>query len=445
MVDGDIIARFRERQGALMLLAALEGKPALDLIHSNPCLAFCLALNWEFHRPTVSFPMHAAREQLRRRQRDISGWLGFPGTEAFANLLRKVLPESASVQRCLDLREAVANAELARMLSHLPRINAGVLALVGRTQFHSILTPRLLAEVAMLPGEDTKADCARTIEDIHHMARLLAKDPPAQPIPSCKRLHLIHEAMVCEVNEREIPGYRGHDLPAPPLKGIRRGPARITPIRSTEQLNHLGREQHNCVASYASRIRRGEVFIYRVHTARETCTLAISRDNDKPWAIHDLRAACNHPPHPTTLRMVRGWLANVQAPANRNASIVNGAGHTHAGASGDAGQQPIAPVPVAGISNGGIEIAPVTGWSDLEAIAQLDGSDVGQRSRKMRSGTWYAYRIRDGGEELVLLIARTGSRRWRLQDLWSSSGLPVRGATLAIVSAWLGRMQGAFR
>ena len=71
MEDASIIARFPEQQGALMLLTAIEGKPAIDLLNSNPCLAFCLALNREFHQPPVSMPMSAARELLQRRQREI--------------------------------------------------------------------------------------------------------------------------------------------------------------------------------------------------------------------------------------------------------------------------------------------------------------------------------------------------------------------------------------
>jgi hypothetical protein len=51
---------------------------------------------------------------------------------------------------------------------------------------------------------------------------------------------------------------RFHVAPVPNLPGV------VEPVDSAEQLVLEGRQQFNCVASYAPRVREGRVLIYRV-------------------------------------------------------------------------------------------------------------------------------------------------------------------------------------
>ena len=69
-----VLARFGTRQWHLAKLAQLDG--GLDLIKTNPGLAFCLASSWVFKRTT--HPWRTARRLLRLKRRDAAGWL--PGT-----------------------------------------------------------------------------------------------------------------------------------------------------------------------------------------------------------------------------------------------------------------------------------------------------------------------------------------------------------------------------
>jgi hypothetical protein len=60
------------------------------------------------------------------------------------------------------------------------------------------------------------------------------------------------------------------------------------------------------VASYAARVRRGRVAIYRV-LAPERCTLSLARHRGV-WAIDQLERACNRPPSASTVAAVTEWL-----------------------------------------------------------------------------------------------------------------------------------------
>ena len=83
-----------------------------------------------------------------RRQRDVLGWLRFPEREGAARIVAKVIPEAVTEASMLALRAALADEHAARLLAHLPHVNAGVLGLVGDATLRPAVTPRLLAEVA---------------------------------------------------------------------------------------------------------------------------------------------------------------------------------------------------------------------------------------------------------------------------------------------------------
>ena len=68
-----------------------------------------------------------------------------------------------------------------------------------------------------------------------------------------------------------------------------------------------GRCQHNCVVSYAGRVAKGKVAIYRV-LEPERATLSLVRRRDL-WHIEQLKGPCNHPVKAKTRQAVRAWIA----------------------------------------------------------------------------------------------------------------------------------------
>ena len=68
-------------------------------------------------------------------------------------------------------------------------------------------------------------------------------------------------------------------LPPPPLPGMK---GKTVPLRTQSELVGEGREQKNCVATYAAGVAAGKCFIYRVlYSGR--ATLCIRRQSDGNW------------------------------------------------------------------------------------------------------------------------------------------------------------------
>lgn len=308
MSVAEIVSRFRACRGSVVLFAS-EGKAAEELLQSNPLAGFCLAVNDQFRPPPPVCPLANAVHMMWRPQREILGWLGFPGTEASAKLGRKCVPESLTIERCLRLRRALRQEAVRALLAHLPRINAGVMDLVAIPGAPRGLTPQLLAEVAQCREEDEAGTMAPLLEDARRMAGLLQRRRELERVRTRQRLRQLHDELTEEYNRRQQIRRSGRGFPPPPIPGMTSPAIRIVPITTPEALRALGREQHNCVASYAAQVFRGQTYIYRVQCGTEVCTLALERTRDGGWRFQDLKGVCNRPPSSNASRWVRLWLS----------------------------------------------------------------------------------------------------------------------------------------
>jgi hypothetical protein len=303
----ELIAPFPDRHWHLLSLIARCGPAARDLVVSNPALAYALASNWVFHKPAVRRPLRSARALLApgRKQREILGWLGFPATEWARRLLRKIPVSSVGILRLLYLRDSLADAAVHKLLSHLPRINAGVIRIVTDPALRRHATPRLLEEVAHDPHEDRRPRAAFLLRDCLAMHRGPARFPALR---SLARLREVHDSLAEEL-WGEARSLRNVAFPPPPLEGT----PNIVPITDLWELEEEGRIQRNCVASYAHRILASrKVYIYRV-LAPERCTLSVARRGDR-WVLSEIRSACNRPASPETIRVVQEWIRRASAP-----------------------------------------------------------------------------------------------------------------------------------
>ena len=295
-----LVQCFPRRQWHLLsMLARCPG--AADLVVSNPALAFCLASNWVFHRPTVQRPLRAARALLRHKQRYIAEWLGFPGTEAAVRVLRKVQPEACEVSPLLRLRELMRKPKILRHLGHFPPLDHLGLRLVACPKPYGWATPALLTEVQV--DSQTVIRCGRLLEDMLEMRQLLGEARPPHPLRSMKQLQGLHDDLMTRLNRAKIPWKVSPPFPPPPLPGT----AEIVPLVSAKDLAEEGWQQRNCVAAYASRVRRGCCYIYRV-LAPERATLALFLRKDG-WRLGELEARSNRDVSQDTELLVKAWLA----------------------------------------------------------------------------------------------------------------------------------------
>ena len=86
------VSPFNYRQWHLLSMIARCGSPSLDLIHSNPALAWLLVSGSTYFNPRVRSSMRTIRNCLPKKQHVICGRLGFPARKATMKILKKIPP-----------------------------------------------------------------------------------------------------------------------------------------------------------------------------------------------------------------------------------------------------------------------------------------------------------------------------------------------------------------
>lgn len=237
------------------------------------------------------------------RQREIAGCLGYPEEESVVRILRKIPAASLDLERLKALRPVLRRTVARELLAHVPRLNAGVQALVADVSLIEFVTPGLLAGVAADDAEETQPQAAtmlRVVRDLWH--RLERRGTP-RPFDSLARLQRVQNELTAELARRTELGFLGEPLPPPPLPGHRD----IEPLTTAAMLIEEGGAQHNCVAGYGSLVRRGEQYIYRV-LKPQRATLAIAKGAHGDWEIAQIKLACNKQPATPTVEAVNAWL-----------------------------------------------------------------------------------------------------------------------------------------
>ncbi len=275
---------FPERKWHLLnLLARCPG--AFDLIHNNPALAYALASNWVFHKPAVLQPMRAARSLVRRKQREILGWLGFPATESGRHIFAKIRPRALSIEALLYLRDALRDAAVRKALTHVPRINAGVLRLASDLRYFPHVTPRLLEEVSQLPiYEEAGKSPVDFLKDILAMAEQDGWRHCPRQISSLARMYDVHDALTRRIRPQLAKRILDSPLPFPPPPFM--GTRTIQPIQTAGELLEEGDAMRHCAGSYIDSVADGSYFFYRVlEPVRATLAL---RYDDERWVPDQL-------------------------------------------------------------------------------------------------------------------------------------------------------------
>lgn len=293
------VERFPSEQWSILHL--LKNDPqAIDLVSTHPAVAFLLA-----HHFIGRF--HGRGEHHRfshLKQRVLARHFGFSATDAVVNILKKVPQESVSLRRLGQLRTALRDPEIQKILSHLEVVNAGVIELVGDPEFWRQSSPRLLREVSGHLVEKYRADTAESLHQILVMQQTVS---PGQrsTFQSREQLLRVHDELVLEFCRRAPETVKNCAFPRPPLPGVANC---IVPLRTPVELMEEGKAQSNCVASYAKRVEGGDIFIYRVRFP-ERATLSVVRGENGVWERGELKAARNASVSPATDRAVESWLA----------------------------------------------------------------------------------------------------------------------------------------
>lgn len=344
------------------LLELLAARPeAMQLATHNPVLAYLLANNDHFRKNLTKPPAYLAEWRLDYTQDKLLEWLGFPGRPAIAKLLRKIRPDAISIPLARLLRGALkSEPSPLPLLSHLKQLNRGVLGLAVLVHLQPYLTPKLMEEASSCvdgrpeddPGE--KLIKVLTANEAHRLAmpippirslrqidQLLNERLPAaivakrvQAEAEClasevRRMEMEAEAAAQVMRARERRGARiraqqksktdGDKIPLPPETEY------IIRLRTESEAKDEGKEQHNCVATYASQVAAQSAFIYRVlQPERATLELGINRQGY--WDIIQLVVAYNKPVAHDTWNYVRHWLTrhNMEQARQRLKAVKTG-------------------------------------------------------------------------------------------------------------------------
>jgi hypothetical protein len=286
-----LLQYYKRRWHLLNLLARCPG--ARDLHESNPALFFALASNWAFHKPAVARPMRAARSLVRKKQRAILDWLGFPATESARRILAKIPPAELNMGMLVYLRQSLADPVKHKLLGHLPLLNADNLRLINSQWAFAHIRPRVLFEAAVRNDPPGSQPVYEMLRDTLRMYERLDDFRRSDRFTSVGRLQIAHDEVTEIYNDRFVNGRFGMrnqvvgPFPAPPFAGT----DTIIPLTCETDLYAEGRDMHHCVGSYAPEVAAGKCYIYRV-TAPMRATIEICRHANS-WKIRQAKLACN--------------------------------------------------------------------------------------------------------------------------------------------------------
>lgn len=308
----EIVTPFRSRHWHLLSMAARCGAPSVDLMASNPALAWALASSWVFRSRSVKAPMRSIRSLLSpgRSQRDILSWLDFPSSESARRQLAKIESKSIGVNKLLSLRDAMRTADGMKMLSHLPRINWDAIRMISDDMLRPYVGMRLLEDVSnceelRLMDYEMNTTTAMLMQDCLPMMDDLGMDKTRlrqlRSRDDVKEFHddLVHRSTspglrqkVCDMRVLAEPPFSGNDY--------------IVPLNTEFALDREGIEMQHCVGSYGAFVRRGSIAVYKV-LSPERATLSLERSG-KVWRIREIKCKANADVSDATRAFVSAWL-----------------------------------------------------------------------------------------------------------------------------------------
>lgn len=302
------LARFRSHQWNLIILLSMKRR-FYDLLKSNPVLAYYLANTPEVMRRI--YRKELMMEDLAGMpQAGLAEILGIAPTKSMIRTLRKIAPVSASPGQVAQLQRCSRSEQRMKMLAHLQKINAGVLALASMPEpYIEHVTPQLLESVSR-SGKDL---CYSSIDTVLMNFVLTHRElDPDRRVPRFEhrdqlqhQLHVI-ETRYADIRNRKLMDKTPFEFP-PPIPQTDTIVALTSPYEVTEE----GRKQHHCVACHGESVKKGDTYIYRV-LEPERATLEIRRGEDGVWRIGQIQLACNKQPKRETKMAVLEWLNQTQ-------------------------------------------------------------------------------------------------------------------------------------
>lgn len=279
-----------------LLFLAYGGQRAAELFASNPALVYLLLAK---HRawPSKSGRVMQLQQILQSKQTRLLGNMGLPDTKSFRKVLAKLVAADANQKNINHLLSMFGNQQIYDLLKHLPFLNGKILSLISEHSI-SLLTPSLALELA------SSTDPAHNVIwlDTLRMLNLIQPQDRGKELKLCnyEELEQFHNALSQKIELERIMALQ---FPDPPLSGD----GNIEPIRTPTALLEEGRQQHNCVASYASLVTTGRWYIYGMKSPQR-CTLELQCNAFGKWELCQIKTDGNGKPSKESLAAAEQWL-----------------------------------------------------------------------------------------------------------------------------------------
>lgn len=302
VIPGDVlqaVQRFPGQHLRLLRFAAL-GSDAMQMMDSNPALAYLMAVRRRRQRRTRSILDCKNRELLRLRRTEILRALGVPDSSpAAVRLLGKVEARHCTPETVGALRRILANAAQALRTRHLRRISPGVAAIIADPALSERVTNAFLERLSLGGPGDRQAVAARYLRRFINVSK--GRIEAGRVFNSPEKLWytmLGHVDLLCSDDLMGL----NMPFPDPPVPDT---PA-CQALRTPQDMIDEADEQNNCLVTHIPNAAMGRLVFYRV-LAPERATLSLRRRAGK-WEIAELEGPGNEPVFPETEDYIRRWL-----------------------------------------------------------------------------------------------------------------------------------------
>jgi len=317
---------FRHLQTSLLQVLARCDK-ALQLFEHTPLLLWLIlerspgiVNNIDLLERLLRLRMPGILNVLYRKDRPHSG-PGIPGPfqKSHVRFLRSIGIREGNIEELGLIKRAVQDDVCVHRFRHCNDIPVLSLAVwqyfEGVDEVVDVLRESSLLEWLMERpyefGYEAKAlthHVACNWRDTLRMARQLEDDNVLHAMIRCRtkeELQTMHDLLTDRINERDRRARREANLrpfPEPPIPGC----DGIIPLRSFEELAEEGHLMHHCVVSYASAVREGRSYIYRIISPQRATLEIVGRGPNA--RIGQLKLARNAEPSEETWLQIRQWL-----------------------------------------------------------------------------------------------------------------------------------------
>lgn len=346
---------FTHNQEKLIEFCVLGGHYAVDLLQSNPSLAFYISLRMNYcstpkereenimrlvrlKRVEIvsEISIYSARWVVKLYNKIPSKECSYVVFQQLHNIIEQQMRQEAEVLGCCfhdqedrkQLLTIVANRRKIKTLRHLPQINRFVLEIMKNADFDGLFESSFFHDVCSLSVEKVP-EIAFNLRELHRLMHA----PRVYPgyVREVIRLRFLgdidryHDRFVEELAAGPIPveilngkplcGSHIIRFPSPPLPdlGFHRDGKDwgISAITDSKMLWEEGVRMQHCIASYYADIKmsNGHRYVYHIKIPDENpATLLIGKRSDNIYRIIEMRGVKNQDVGDAVTEFVQRWL-----------------------------------------------------------------------------------------------------------------------------------------